>query len=85
MIPFICLAVVITLFFVYFVAFTDKSLSDFARSLLAMSAIIMFRLFILLVIEINKPTAMDVYRGKTTLKITYKNNIPTDSVVVYNR
>ena len=29
------------------------------------------------------PTAMDVYQGKTTLKITYKDDIPTDSVVVF--
>jgi TRAP-type C4-dicarboxylate transport system permease small subunit len=27
--------------------------------------------------------AIDVYRGKTTLEITYKDNIPIDSVVVY--
>lgn len=31
----------------------------------------------------NKPTAMDVYRGKTTLEITYKDGIPIDSVVVF--
>ena len=29
------------------------------------------------------PSAMDVYRGKTTLEITYKNGIPVDSVVVF--
>ena len=31
----------------------------------------------------NKPTAMDVYQGKTTLEITYKDSIPVDSVVVF--
>ncbi len=30
-----------------------------------------------------KPTALDVYRGKTTLEITYKDNIPVDSVVIF--
>lgn len=35
------------------------------------------------IIHIGKPTAMDVYKGKTTLQITYKNNIPIDSTVVY--
>ena len=30
-----------------------------------------------------KPTAMDVYRGKTTLEITYKECVPVDSVVVF--
>jgi hypothetical protein len=31
----------------------------------------------------NEPTAMDVYKGKTTLEITYKDSIPIDSVVVF--
>ena len=31
----------------------------------------------------RKPSAMDVYQGKTTLEITYKNNIPVDSVVIF--
>lgn len=31
----------------------------------------------------NKPTAIDVYQGKTTLEITYKDGIPIDSVVVF--
>ena len=29
------------------------------------------------------PKAIDVYRGKTTLKITYENNVPIDTVVVF--
>ena len=31
----------------------------------------------------NKPTALDVYQGKTTLEITYKDGVPVDSVVVF--
>ena len=31
----------------------------------------------------NHPQAIDVYRGKTTLQITYKNNVPIDTTVVY--
>lgn len=30
----------------------------------------------------SNPTALDVYRDKTTLEITYKDSIPVDSVVV---
>ena len=30
-----------------------------------------------------KPTAMDVYQGKTTLEVTYKDGVPLDSVVVF--
>lgn len=38
---------------------------------------------ILLIIQISEPTAIDVYRGKTTLEITYKDSVPVDSVVVW--
>ena len=31
----------------------------------------------------DTPTAMDVYQGKTTLEITYKDCVAIDSVVVY--
>ena len=29
------------------------------------------------------PSALDVYRGKTTLEITYRDSVAIDSVVVY--
>jgi len=29
------------------------------------------------------PTAMDVYQGKTTLEITYKDSVAVDSTVVF--
>jgi len=31
----------------------------------------------------NTPTAMDVYREKTTLEITYRDSVAIDSTVVY--
>lgn len=31
----------------------------------------------------NSPTAIEVYQGKTTLQITYKDSIAVDSIVVY--
>ena len=42
-----------------------------------------FIVFLLLLSCMNKPKAMDVYSGKTTLEITYKNGVPTDSIVVW--
>lgn len=39
---------------------------------------------ILLICVINEqPKAMDVYKGKTTLEITYKDGVAIDSVVVF--
>jgi hypothetical protein len=34
-------------------------------------------------ITYNEPTALDVYRGKTTLEITYRDSVAVDSTVVY--
>ena len=33
--------------------------------------------------EPKKPTALDVYRNKTALKITYQDSIPVDTVVIF--
>ncbi len=39
---------------------------------------------VLMWLDIHKqPTAMDVYQGKTTLEITYKDGMAVDSVVVF--
>lgn len=42
-----------------------------------------FLVFILSLSCVYKPSAMDVYRGKTTLEITYKDKAPVDSTVVW--
>ena len=34
-------------------------------------------------ITYNEPTALDVYRDKTTLEITYRDSVAIDSTVVY--
>lgn len=31
----------------------------------------------------STPSAIDVYRGKTTLEIVYRDSIPIDSIVVF--
>lgn len=57
------------------------------------SSIISIVLLIIVVIEssfimayINKtPTALDVYKDNTELRITYEGKTPVDSVVIYNK
>lgn len=39
--------------------------------------------FAMYLINFNKPRAIDVYKGKTTLEITYKDKIPIDSTVIW--
>ena len=38
---------------------------------------------ICLIINLRKPRAIDVYQNNTTLEITYKDDMPIDSVVVW--
>ena len=33
----------------------------------------------------NTPTALDVYKGKTELRITYDGKVPVDTVVIYKK
>lgn len=40
---------------------------------------------ILLLIQIPKPTAIDVYKGKTTLEVTYRDGVAVDSIVVLKK
>ena len=42
-----------------------------------------FLVFILSLSCVYKPSAIDVYKGKTTLEITYKDKVPVDSTVVW--
>ena len=42
-----------------------------------------FLVFILSLSCVCKPSAIDVYRNKTTLEITYKDRVPIDSTVVW--
>lgn len=48
--------------------------------------IVGFILFICCAIDKEtNPTAIDVYRGKTTLSITYEDGVPVDSIVVFKK
>ena len=47
------------------------------------SFIFSFIIFVLLLFQLDKPKAIDVYKGKTTLEITYKDRVPVDSTVVW--
>lgn len=42
-------------------------------------------LFIIVSYISNAPTALDVYKGNTELRITYEGKTPVDSVVIYKK
>ena len=82
----IALVFIIILFVCSIVTLIENEIledTDFTRTILCIftgcSMIVMF----LIIAYLCKPKAIDVYRDKTTLEITYKNNVPIDTVVVW--
>ena len=75
---FFLLIISAVLLFISLVAAKDD-INLYATVVFIFSAII----FVSSLILINKPKAIDVYKGKTTLEITYKDRVPIDSTVVW--
>lgn len=78
----------ITLLIMVFIGITLSSCSDFiggtAYGIATLTiCIITFVTAVFTTIESRNPTAIDVYRGKTTLEVTYKNGVAIDSTVVF--
>lgn len=72
----------------FFLLFTIGALLFFIASILTEKEFYTFLAGVggaLIAISIisERPSAMDVYQGKTTLEITYKNGIAVDSTVVF--
>ena len=54
--------------------------NSFCKVFLTVSSLLVFLLFLVLM---GKPRAIDVYKGRTTLEITYKDKVPIDTTVVW--
>ena len=74
---FIFIAVLLTILICSILLNSDK---DF---IILISTILTFIIFVLVIVYMTEPRAINVYRGNTTLEITYKNGIPIDSTVVW--
>ena len=61
------------------IAYNNSSMNVIAPFLFIFALIILITTLFLK----EKPKAIDVYRGKTTLEITYKDRVPIDSIVVW--
>ena len=61
------------------IAYNSSSMNAIAPFLCVFTLIILIATLFLK----EKPKAIDVYRGKTTLEITYKDRVPIDSTVVW--
>ena len=74
---FIFIAVLLSALISSIIANFDKNFVIF------ISTILTFIIFVLTIVYMTEPRAIDVYKGNTTLEITYKNGIPIDSTVVW--
>ena len=63
--------------------FCDKDIIAFTCFILAVGIWIVASSYMSYYDTKNTPTALDVYRGKTTLEITYRDSVAIDSTVVY--
>lgn len=55
------------------------------RSLLGIIILSLGEAYVLDNVYKDKPQALDVYRGNTTLQVTYQDSVAVDSVVVYKK
>ena len=76
----IILILLVFLSFIFTMLFYSETDNWFGK---ISSSIITILCFIAMAIYFNTPKAIDVYKGKTTLEITYKDNIAIDSTVVF--
>lgn len=62
-----------------------KNYVDETIAVTALLAYLVLVAIFIISVTYNEPTALDVYQGKTTLRITYDNNVPVDTVVIYKK
>lgn len=75
---------IIVLIFLFILIIVDVNKEELlAKILFCPLPLYPFLVLLLLISYTNKPKAIDVYKGKTTLEITYKDKVPIDSTVVW--
>ena len=79
----IFLIIIFLICFILTIVIKDKDGSNLFSFLSGGALMLCIAVFIDIEEKNNKPTALDVYQGKTTLEITYRDSIPIDSVVVF--
>ena len=89
MIGVVIIGILICALVIFSLYMNDNSTNDFYKGLW-----IVIIIMILIIFEVNllsniigkpTPSALDVYRGNTELEITYVNETPIDTVVVFKK
>lgn len=63
--------------------YNDEKVTEVCFEIVKGSVVALFTICVCGIIKINTPQAIDVYRGKTALEITYRDSVPVDSTVVF--
>lgn len=77
--------IIVTIYHRNKLTFLDREIYDdgFGNGILTGMFFIMAFIVIICTLDDPIPTALDVYRNKTELEITYKNTTPVDSTVIW--
>ena len=79
--------ILVILFLALILSFVWNAVSkDIDKIISCLCVIVCSTIFTVILIDYchkDNPTALDVYQGKTTLEIIYRDSIPIDSVVVF--
>ena len=81
----ICTIFLLTILVVYIIDNVRGKCVPDGKVVAIYSSMLSLGILIFLVFSLNEPKAIDVYRGKTTLEITYKDKVPIDSTVVWKK
>lgn len=79
----IIIGIIITVIAIVFIVISIDTVSE----LLAYVSTVVLGIGLMLIVlgHEETPKAIDVYRGNTTLKITYRDGVPVDSVVILKK
>lgn len=79
----LCICILLIILFLGIYLICDENLKN--SSTCVLSAIVLLSVSVGYIMNHfnNKPTALDVYQDKTTLKVSYVDGVPVDSVVLF--
>lgn len=83
MLDVLCITLIITFILMLVIGVVYNIPNNYYWSVITTISIITLLSIILSFIDKTKPTAIDVYRNKTTIEVTYRNGIAIDSTVVF--
>lgn len=83
MLDILCIMLLVTLISMFFIGIVCDISSDNYWSVITTISAITLLSIILSFADKTNPKAIDVYRNKTTIEVTYRNGVAIDSTVVF--